>query len=130
MKTYTISFVIVLLCCYACSNDDANLNDNTLAGEWNLAKVLCFCDKISTINEDDQVWKFETAQQNLKVTNTAPEPYLTSGDYSYTVEGDSLFIDDPAFSITYKYKFFIESDTLRLEDQPEADGPILLLVKN
>ena len=34
MKKYTISLVIILFCCYACSNDDdSNLNENNLAGE-------------------------------------------------------------------------------------------------
>ena len=56
MKKYTISLVIILFCCYACSNDDdSNLNENNLAGEWNLAEILCYCDEIPTINEGEQV---------------------------------------------------------------------------
>lgn len=131
MRKYTTSIILLLLFCYACSNDDdATLNDNSLAGEWNLTKVLCFCDEIPSIPAGDQVWKFETKQQNLKVTNNVSEPYLANGEYSYMVKGDGLFIDNPNSSFNYNYKFFIKSDTLRLEDKPELDGPILLLVKN
>ena len=131
MKKYTISLVIILFCCYACSNDDdSNLNENNLDGEWNLAEILCYCDEIPTINEGEQVWEFETTPQNLKVVNAVSEPFLTSGDYGYTLQGGSLFIDNPDSTIPYKYKFSIESDTLRLEDEPELDGPILILVRN
>ncbi|WP_304035805.1 hypothetical protein [Mesonia mobilis] len=64
------------------------------------------------------------------MVNAVSEPFLTSGDYGYTLQGGSLFIDNPDSTIPYKYKFSIESDTLRLEDEPELDGPILILVRN
>ena len=131
MKKHTISLVIILFCCFACSNDDdSNLNENNLAGAWNLVEILCFCDEVPTISEGEQVWEFETTPPNLKVVNAVSEPFLTSGDYSYTLQGGRLFIDNPDSTIPYKYRFSIKSDTLRLEDEPELDGPILILVRN
>jgi hypothetical protein len=122
-----------------CSNDDEKgRNDNTLlAREWNLITASNGLAGASNYEVGEIKWEF-TSQNKVFVTiaqsvelNSAI-PFQQNGTYVYSVENETITLENSSVTYTYWIEFddTLNKDVLYLDGGVSVDGPGLMFVKN
>ena len=127
MKKIVLFFILGVFISCTDKNDDF-ITDASLAGEWELTDVICFCGFEENVDFSTNKLLFNTIENRITVIHETNDNYFyisgvfnyeldidtitLEGDtrsYTYAVEGDILtltYIDDPMIAddeITYKY---------------------------
>ena len=111
----------------SCSNkeveDNSEVKDNSLEGEWVLNNVACFCGFGQDYDFSSSTITFNTAENKITIENNGEFQFLReSGTYSYSGKDNTLEFDNGN-----SYIFEIDGADLRLifEDEPNiADDEI------
>jgi len=120
MKKILILFLVVFS---SCSNNDDEVDDNSLNGEWTLTNVSCFCGFPDPPEFNLTQVNFNSDNNEVTVTNTGSQVYFREdGTYSYTGNGNRIRIEGDR-----SYDFEILGNTLELVfvDEPNiADDEV------
>ncbi len=130
MRNLTLFVALLLL--IACKKDDAstpqqiidNGGINAMDGDWHLQSISSLGPLLS-YDPGDFILTIDTDMDQAQVENNigADEPIIASGDYSYSLTQDSIFID------LLRYGHFMDSLDLIITDRPELDGPMYRFIR-
>jgi len=128
MKT-TFLILLVFATTLSCGDDDSNttqepLNLNEVSGVWNLTKFEPGFAETQNYDVGDIIWSVtaeDAINVELNVTAHPQLPLNVNGSYPYTLNETENTITIEG--VEYDYEIF--ESTLKLYDDPEADGYIL-----
>ncbi len=127
MKTKVL-LSIMLIILMSCNKDNTNeQNTDNLIGTWNLVSFEPGFAQTENYNNGDVNWNFTSNNTVEVVINTSVSnilPLNTPGIYSYNlISNDSVIIDN------HSYKYELSNQSLRILNNPSADGCILIFEK-
>ena len=129
MRNLTLFVALLLL--IACKKDNASPQQaadsgsmNEMDGDWHLQSISSLGPMI-TYEPGDFILTIDTDMDLAQVENNvgSDEPIIATGEYSYSLTTDSIFID------ALRYGQFLDSLDLIVTDMPELDGPMYRLIR-
>ncbi len=121
MKKVLILFLILSV--FSCSNNDDEVEDSSLNGQWILTNISCFCGFPEEPNFEATLITFISSENNIVVENTGDfEWFRANGTYNYSGDGNQITLEDGR-----SYDFEISGNTLELifVDEPNiADDEV------
>ena len=118
-----ILVLLVALCFASCSNDDNEVEDDLLNGEWTLTNVSCFCGFPDPPEFNLTQITFDAANNEIVVLNSGSQVYFReNGTYSYS--GNNTRI---TFENGQSFDFEVSGNTMQLLfiDEPDiADDEV------
>ncbi len=121
-KTLIVLLTIAFMSCTS-NDDDSELLNSALVGEWTLASVSCFCAFPDPPNFNLTTVTFSSTTNEMSVLNSGNEVYFRE-DGTYTFSGDDTRI---TFQNGQSFDIEIREDRLLLVfvDSPEiADDEV------
>lgn len=116
MKKLALIFVFIIFISCTDANDETKI-DETLAGEWVLTNVYCFCYFASDTDFSSHRLIFDVTKNKVTVVNeTAPDYFHEAGQFSYNNQGNSIGLEDSSNAYTYQVEGSIL--TLSYVDEP------------
>ncbi len=126
-------FLILSLLIFStsCNNDDDNnVNTNPLNGKWFIDSISCFCSDTGDFKEEYILWDINTINNTINIINYFSTELLYSpptGLYNYTKIDNTITINYEGNNLFFNFNF--DNDKLILSDQPELDGPLIILTQ-
>ncbi len=127
-----LTLFVALLLFIACKKDDTTtpqqIIDNggidVIDGEWHLQSSMSLGPLLS-YEPGDFILTIDTDMEQAQIENnvSADEPIIATGEYSYSLTTDSIFID------LLRYGHFMDSLDLIITDRPELDGPMYRFIR-
>ncbi len=124
MKKF-FSFVLLTVLLVSCKKESADTA--RLEGSWDMTGYLAFTPTAPVLQVNDVTWNLNLTTNKLTVINYVSTTYpylLASGVYDIVVSGSFITINNTV------YTYEVNGDYLKIENNPQVDGPGMYFKRN